>query len=165
MTVRYRIHPAIGIARVGDSVDDYFIGPEAPGVLPILNKPDASSLRPGKYKDPQQRIKRQGARFRIYAYTEDPAGVWDFALGCMRSYLILAEKARRFHDDPDITEALAVAQTERLAEPTLSGEVNADSIAALRRDAARSDEIALGAQGYGHERLDQLVTELLLGVR
>ena len=97
--------------------------------------------------------------------TEDPAGVWDFALGCMRSYLILAEKARRFHDDPDITEALAVAQAERLAEPTLSGEATADSIAALRRDAARSDEDALGAQGYGHERLDQLVTELLLGVR
>ena len=27
------------------------------------------------------------------------------------------------------------------------------------------DEDALAAQGYGHERLDQLVTELLLGVR
>jgi hypothetical protein len=27
------------------------------------------------------------------------------------------------------------------------------------------DEQTLGSQGYGHERLDQLVTELLLGVR
>ena len=30
---------------------------------------------------------------------------------------------------------------------------------------ANYDEDALAAQGYGHERLDQLVTELLLGVR
>ena len=75
MPIKYRIHPAIGIARVGDSPDDFFIGPEAPGVPPKLNKPDDSSAKSGKYKDQQQRIKRQGARFRIYEYTEDPAGV------------------------------------------------------------------------------------------
>ena len=75
MPIKYRIHPAIGIARVGDSPDDFFIGPEAPGVPPTLNKPDGSSTQPGKYKDQQQRIKRQGARFRIYEYTEDAAGV------------------------------------------------------------------------------------------
>jgi hypothetical protein len=40
-----------------------------------LNKPDGSSTQPGKYKDQQHRIKRQGARFRIYEYTEDDAGV------------------------------------------------------------------------------------------
>jgi hypothetical protein len=74
MPVKYRIHPAIGIARVGDSPDDYFIGPEAPGVAPTLNKPDGSSAQAGKYKDSQRRIKRQGARFRIYEYTEDAAG-------------------------------------------------------------------------------------------
>jgi hypothetical protein len=74
MTLTYRIHPAIGIARVGDSPDDYFIGPEAPGVLPSLNKPDMPPDPNGTYKDSQGRIKRQGARFRIYEYTED-AGV------------------------------------------------------------------------------------------
>jgi L-lysine epsilon oxidase-like protein len=74
MPVKYRIHPAIGIARVGDSPDDFFIGPEAPGVPPVLTKPDGSSSQPGKYKDKNQRIKRQGARFRIYEYTEDAAG-------------------------------------------------------------------------------------------
>ena len=31
MPVTYRIHPGIGVARVGDSPDDFFIGPEAPG--------------------------------------------------------------------------------------------------------------------------------------
>jgi hypothetical protein len=75
MPVTYRIHPAIGIARVGDSPDDFFIGPEAPGVAPVLKKLDDSTAQPGTYKDQQHRIKRQGARFRIYEYTEDTAGV------------------------------------------------------------------------------------------
>ena len=39
--------------------------------------------------------------------TEDADGVWDFARGCMRTYLILADKARRFHEDPEIQDALA----------------------------------------------------------
>jgi hypothetical protein len=60
---------------VGDSLDDFFIGPEAPGVPSVLNKPDGSSAQPGKYKDQQHQIKRQGARFRIYEYTEDAAGM------------------------------------------------------------------------------------------
>ena len=74
MPVTYRIHPAIGIARVGDSPDDYFIGPEAPGVAPSLTKRGDASTDPGRYKDAQRRIKRQGARFRIYAYTTDADG-------------------------------------------------------------------------------------------
>lgn len=91
--------------------------------------------------------------------TEDADGVWDFARGCMRTYLILAEKARRFHEDPEIAEALVIARTAELAEPTRP----AGGLDELRSGA--EDEVALGAQGYGHERLDQLVTELLLGVR
>jgi L-Lysine epsilon oxidase N-terminal/L-lysine epsilon oxidase C-terminal domain len=75
MPRKYRVHPAIGIARVGDSDDEFFIGPEAPGVPAVLEKPGDSSGGPGKYKDTQGRIKRQGARFRIYEYTEDSAGV------------------------------------------------------------------------------------------
>ena len=71
MPVTYRIHPAIGVARVGDSPDEYFIGPEAPGVPPSLTNPSDSSAQPGSYKDRQHRIKRQGARFRIYEYTTD----------------------------------------------------------------------------------------------
>ena len=77
MPIQYRIHPAIGVARVGDSLDDYFIGPEAPGIPATLTKPDAPALpngQPGKYKDDKQRIKRQGARFRIYEYTTSAAG-------------------------------------------------------------------------------------------
>jgi xylose isomerase len=91
--------------------------------------------------------------------TEDADGVWDFARGCMRTYLILADKARRFHEDADIQEALRVAKVAELAEPTTP----AGGLDALL--AGTYDEDALAAQGYGHERLDQLVTELLLGAR
>lgn len=70
----YRVHPAIGIARVGDSLNEYFVGPEAPGVPPSLNRPDAPHDPNGGYKDDQGRIKRQGARFRIYEHTLDDAG-------------------------------------------------------------------------------------------
>src|SRR5438093_13588072 len=75
MPVTYRIHPAIGIARLGDSPDDYFIGPEAPSVLPPLAKADEVLEKRGKYKDEAHRIKRQGARFRIYEYTYTSAKV------------------------------------------------------------------------------------------
>jgi xylose isomerase len=104
--------------------------------------------------------------FDAHAYrTEDAAGVWDFAAGCMRTYLILAEKARRFADDADIAAALEVAQAGRLAEPTSPGGLGSEALAALRDSAGGVDEAALAAVGYGNERLDQLVTELLLGVR
>ncbi len=46
--------------------------------------------------------------------TEDAAGVWDFARGCIRTYLILADKVRRFHKDEEIQEALRVAKVSQL---------------------------------------------------
>jgi hypothetical protein len=51
------IHPAIGIARVGNSPDKFFYGPEDPGTMPV----DEDCFR-----DDQDRLKRQAARFRIY---------------------------------------------------------------------------------------------------
>jgi xylose isomerase len=82
--------------------------------------------------------------------------VWDFAKGCMRTYLILKDKAERMRTDADIQEALQAAKADQLAVPT-------GPLAEVL--AATPDEAALAAQGYGHERLDQLVTELLLGIR
>ena len=102
--------------------------------------------------------------FDAHAYrTEDADGVWDFAAGCMRSYLILREKAERFRTDAEIQAALRVAMVDRLAEPTSPDGTGTDAIAALRK--GPHDVAALAAQGYGNERLDQLVTELLLGTR
>jgi L-lysine epsilon oxidase-like protein len=53
------IHPAIGIARIGDSKSGYFIGPEV--VSPVANPP-------GFYRDPSGTLKRQAACFRVYGY-------------------------------------------------------------------------------------------------
>ncbi len=97
--------------------------------------------------------------------TEDSDGVWDFARGCMRTYLILRDKVRRFHQDSEIAEALATARREEIAEPTSPGGLGPDALAALRSAAAATSEDTMATGGYGHERLDQLVTELLLGVR
>ncbi len=57
--VRYAVHPAIGIARVGNSVDESYLAPELPGELPHP---------PGGFKDASGAIKRQATRFRVYGY-------------------------------------------------------------------------------------------------
>ncbi|NER36187.1 MAG: hypothetical protein F6J93_19750 [Oscillatoria sp. SIO1A7] len=59
--VRAAIHPAIGIARVGDSPDEYFIGPELPYCHPTAE---------GGFKDSRGRLKRQAAQFSIYGYND-----------------------------------------------------------------------------------------------
>jgi hypothetical protein len=59
-----RIHPGIGIARVGNS-PDHFIGPESP------SDPRNVAIPPGGFKDAAGRVKRQAARFRIFAYDKD----------------------------------------------------------------------------------------------
>jgi hypothetical protein len=64
----YRIHPSIGIARLGDSELAYFIGPELPGVPPL---PRAGT---GEQSFRDSGIKRQAARFRIYQYEADSDG-------------------------------------------------------------------------------------------
>jgi xylose isomerase len=52
--------------------------------------------------------------------TEDGAGVWESAAGCMRNYLILKERAAAFRADPEVTEALRAARLDELAQPTLA---------------------------------------------
>ena len=54
-----KIFPTIGIARLGNSPTDFFIGPEIPGVR---------TPPPGGYKDASCRIKRQAARFRLFGF-------------------------------------------------------------------------------------------------
>ncbi|MET8112787.1 LodA/GoxA family CTQ-dependent oxidase [Streptomyces prasinus] len=60
--VRCEIHPSLGIARVGNSPTEFFIGPEVPGVPP---------QPAGGFKDAEGRVKRQVARFRVYGYGAD----------------------------------------------------------------------------------------------
>jgi xylose isomerase len=86
--------------------------------------------------------------FDAHAYrTEDEAGVWAFARGCMRTYLILKEKARRFAEDSEIQGVIQELQAM-------------DSV----RDYS-FDLSTLANRGRRQEELDQLLVELLLGVR
>ena len=56
-SVRAAIHPAIGIARVGNSPEAWFLGPEVPEPPPQPS---------GFYRDGSGALKRQAARFRVY---------------------------------------------------------------------------------------------------
>jgi xylose isomerase len=106
----------------------------------------------------------QGPRhFDAHAYRgENAEGVWDFATGCMRTYLLLGEKAKAFAADKEIQAALAESSVPELAEPTV-GAYSPEAAAALR--AQPGDPNALAIRGYRNERLDQLVIELLMGAR
>jgi len=102
--------------------------------------------------------------FDAHAYrTEDTEGVKDFARGCMRTYLILKEKAARFNQDLEIQDLLAQINADDGQMARFTGTYSSEKAAALK--AYAFDRPALGARGLGYERLDQLVNELLLGIR
>jgi xylose isomerase len=100
--------------------------------------------------------------FDAHAYrTEDHEGVWDFARGCMRTYLILKDKAKRFREDSEITALLASIRAD-------AGDGTPPAYSRARADALRQqqfDRQALAARPLPYEKLDQLVVDLLLGVR
>ena len=95
--------------------------------------------------------------------TEDEDGVWAFAKGCMRTYLILKQKARQFNEDADIQAALKAYRIDDSGVGEIAKTFSADNAAKLK--AQTFDRAALGARGPGLEHLDQLTIELLLGVR
>jgi len=75
----YRIHPGIGVARLGNSPDEFCIAPENPAGLPIACDADGQPLPEGAgttgvststFKDGEGRIKRQAARFQVWVYDE-----------------------------------------------------------------------------------------------
>jgi xylose isomerase len=103
--------------------------------------------------------------FDAHAYrNEDPEGVWAFAAGCMRTYTALAERAAHFDTLPEVQEALAVAGTPGLAEASVGDDADAAaSPDALKAEAAGLD--ALATRGYANEALDQLVVDVLMGLR
>jgi len=98
--------------------------------------------------------------FDAHAYrTEDDGGVWDFARGCMRTYLILKEKARLFCQHREIQSLLAEI---RQGSGTGAGAYTSERASELK--ARVFDRSALAEKRLPYERLDQLVVDLLLGV-
>jgi xylose isomerase len=107
----------------------------------------------------------QGMRhFDAHAYrTEDYEGVKDFARGCMRTYLILKEKARKWNSDEAIKDLLQTINADDGSTDAYTGIYSPDKAEALK--SAEFDRIALGKRGLSYERLDQLTMEVLMGVR
>jgi hypothetical protein len=97
--VIYRIHPAIGVARVGAGTQ-YFIGPEAPG-LGATGQDAARGTAVPPYKQSPGSLKRQAARFRIWRYTWDAnqktyiPDATDLVLGSVKSIKWTVELANR----------------------------------------------------------------------
>jgi xylose isomerase len=98
--------------------------------------------------------------FDAHAYrNENPEGVWDFAAGCMATYRALAEKAAHFDSLPEVQEALEAASTPELAQASVDG----DDPGTLKAESEALD--ALAERGYYNEKLDQILVEVLLGLR
>lgn len=79
---KFKIHPSVGVARLGNSTDSFYLAPEETGGLPIeCDAQGNEKLEKGKpvyvkqFKDGQKRIRRQGAKFRIFRYDKSPEGV------------------------------------------------------------------------------------------
>ncbi|MBI5671641.1 MAG: xylose isomerase [Chloroflexi bacterium] len=102
--------------------------------------------------------------FDAHAYrSADYEDVKEFARGCMRTYLILKEKAQRFNNDAEIQALLREITADDGVYAFLAQGYSRDAAAQLR--ATPFDRATLGARRLPYERLDQLTVELLLGVR
>ncbi len=103
--------------------------------------------------------------FDAHAYrTENEEGVWDFALGCMRTYNMFKEKARCFQADAEIQQLLKeINSGDATYEKLLGSGYSTDAVKQLK--AAVFDIGTLGQRGFQYERLDQLTVEIILGTR
>lgn len=126
MTItHFKIFPSLGIARVGNSPDAYFFGPELPGPHP---KDD------NDFRDAQGRIKRQAARFRIYGFDADGNAVQEITSADAQINWTV-EVANRKSQWFDFHEAMDI--------PSAMGTNGAAGLACNRRNAGYSDRDAL----------------------
>ena len=107
----------------------------------------------------------EGSRhFDAHSYrSEDTEGVWEFAAGCMRNYLILKDKARQFNEDSEIQALLSEICAAAPEYDDCKGSytrAKADKIKSLPLDRTE-----LAAKKLPYERLDQLTIDIILGVR
>ena len=95
--------------------------------------------------------------------TSDVEDVRAFARGCMRTYMILKEKAARWNADPEIQ---GIVREVNVEDPSLSRLTKGySSQNAKKLLAAPLDRVELAKARLPYERLDQLTMEVLMGVR
>jgi xylose isomerase len=108
--------------------------------------------------------KWEGTRaFDVKPYRQDSADeVWDLVRGCIRSYLILRERAKRFDADAEIQQLLRALE---VTDGDLGALLKWSPQNAKALKDRRFDPDALASRRLNYQRLDQLVFELLAGVR
>jgi xylose isomerase len=147
-------HIDLNAQRIGRYDQDFRFGSEDVRQAFLLVRLLEGTMGTAPYSGP--------LHFDAHAYrSEDEAGVWDFARGCMRTYKILKARAQAFDADPEV-RALIAEQKDASIEPLLSGYTK-DKAAKLR--ALALDPASISKRGLRYERLDQLMIEHLLGVR
>jgi len=102
--------------------------------------------------------------FDAHSYrSENEEGVWTFAAGCMRNYLILKEKARQFDEDKEVQSLLSEIRGDNGEDIESVGSYNSDKAKKIKE--LRLDRSELAAKPLPYERLDQLTVDILFGVR
>ena len=162
----YAIFPPLGFARIGNSPNEFFLGPEVKGALGIEIDPEGREHPVKSFKDAQYHVKRQGARFHLYEIPKEggapvpaalPAGTrvrWSVTLANKKDAVVRPASPprtpRRVQMDPARSDRQIVASAE--ADPNdavpLNGkyrgiEVNLGSI----RTDAQGNLIVLGGRG------------------
>ncbi len=147
-------HIDLNAQRIGRYDQDFRFGSEDVRQAFLLVRLLEGTMGTEPYRGP--------LHFDAHAYrTEDEAGVWDFARGCMRTYKILKARAQAFDADPEVRAIIADVK-DAAVDPLLSGYTR-EKAARLRGLAL--DPSAVAKRGLRYERLDQLMMEHLLGVR
>ena len=110
-------------------------------------------------------VKYDGSlHFDAHAYrTESYEGVKDFARGCMRTYMIMKEKAEKFNNDAEIQGLLAEVNKGDAEMEAFDGGFTPEKAETLKSFAF--DRPAISARGLGYEKIDQLTNEIILGIR
>ena len=93
--------------------------------------------------------------------TSDREDVWAFARGCMRTYLILKEKAAQWDADSEIQSLFR--ELNGGGNSVAAGGYSKDKAAQLQGVSLDADVLAQRSLPY--ERLEQLTLEVLMGVR
>ena len=160
------IYPGIGFARIGNSANEYFLGPELPGVPPVSA---------GGFKDTSGAIKRQAARFRVYGLdaagrvvrelTADDADiVWEVHLANRKAAWYDFDTALDIpeaENTPRRNATIAGAERERLVIDPGAREIAGRNVSGVLFDGARF--INADLEPIGELRTDAAGRLLVLG--
>jgi hypothetical protein len=139
--VRAAIHPAVGIARVGNSLSEWFPGPEVVSPAP---------REPGFYRDAAGALKRQGAVFRIYGYNAAGEVVRELTAGDA-GLRWTVHVANRKADWYQWQMALDIPESATLQVPLRNAQVQGDDRAALAIDGGPRTIEGTNTQGSAYE--------------